>query len=95
MARILKLDAGTILRDPVHNSLPPVAARARAVWGVAFWGVAFLPIARLLAAKKRLAVHPDPRTTVSPELCKGYLAPMTSRIAKLHHLITSKRSDTA
>jgi hypothetical protein len=27
----------------------------------------------LLAAKRRLAAHPDPRTPVPPELCRGSL----------------------
>ena len=47
----------------------------------------FLPIAGLLAAKRRLAAHPDPRTTVPPELCRGsqaVLASSTCRSAATH-----------
>lgn len=39
----------------------------------------FLPIAVLLAAKRRLAAHPDPTATVSPDLCRGSLSAVPIR----------------
>ena len=44
-----------IPKDALHNSLRSVAARARAVRCVAFFANS-----PLLAAKRRLAAHPDP-----------------------------------
>ena len=38
----------------------------------------FLPIAVLLAAKRRLAAHPEPAATDSQELCRGSLETMHS-----------------
>lgn len=45
--------------DVQHNSLRPVAARARATRCVAF-----LANSPLLAAKRRLAAHPDPHSHI-------------------------------
>ena len=43
----------------------------------------FLPIALLLAAKRRLAPHPKPTATASPELCRGSLTAVWFKPA--HH----------
>ena len=56
-------------RDPLHNSLRSVVARARAVRGVVF-----LANSPAIGKKRRLVAHPDPRITVPPELCRGSLA---------------------
>ena len=42
----------------------------------------FWPIAVLLAAKRRLAAHPDPTATASPELCRGSQAERMMRKAQ-------------
>ena len=42
-------------RDGLHNSMRSVAARTRAVYGVAF-----LANSRAIRCKNRLVAHPDP-----------------------------------
>ena len=48
---------GTI-KDALHNSLPTVAARTRAVYGVVFHANS----SAVGCKKKRLVAHPDPRS---------------------------------
>ena len=56
------------LRDPLHDSRRSVISRTRAVCRIVF-----LANSKLLASKRRLASHPDPTATSSPELCRGSL----------------------
>jgi hypothetical protein len=65
------------LKDDLHNSLLSVAARLRAVCCLAF--LANSPAIGLLAAKRRLAVHPDPHNHRHARVMQSILQPKNGR----------------